>query len=213
LSATARATASAGARTPIWDRKEEHLMTDPLADLSRSGVAIWLDDLSRERLASGSLADLAARDHVVGVTTNPTIFAKAISDSGAYGTQMSDLSVRGMERARHEGRDLTSIGSVASFFVSRLDAVVDSRLDKIGTAEAANLRGRAAIANARLAYQHYERVCSSPRWAALRAAAAAAAVGLDFGQRSRLSRHPLRGRSRHTWRGQHDAGGDLARGC
>ena len=47
-------------------------------------MSIWLDDLSRPLLATGSLADLAARDHVVGVTTNPTIFAKAITGSDAY---------------------------------------------------------------------------------------------------------------------------------
>ena len=54
-------------------------MTDRLAELNRAGVSIWLDDLSRDRLTSGSLASLVARDHVVGVTTNPAIFAKAIS--------------------------------------------------------------------------------------------------------------------------------------
>jgi transaldolase len=259
-------------------------MTDALAALSKAGVSIWLDDLSRERLVSGSLAGLAARDHVVGVTTNPAIFATAITGSDAYRSQIGDLSARGvdvgealralttfdvrwacdvlrpaydatdgvdgrvsvevdprlahdtgatiaearalwwavdrpnlfikipaarqglpaitaclaegisinitlifslrrydqvtgafldgMERARQAGRDLPSIGSVASFFVSRVDTEVDSRLDKIGTGEAAALRGRAAIANARLAYQHYERVFSSPRWAALAAAGA-----------------------------------------
>ena len=50
-------------------------MTNALAALSNTGVSIWLDDLSRERLLSGSLADLAANDHVVGVTTNPTILS------------------------------------------------------------------------------------------------------------------------------------------
>jgi transaldolase len=53
-------------------------MTDPLTSLTEAGVSIWLDDLSRDRLTSGSLADLLANDHVVGVTTNPTIFARAI---------------------------------------------------------------------------------------------------------------------------------------
>ena len=86
--------------------------------------------------------------------------------------QVTGAFLDGMERARQAGRDLPSIGSVASFFVSRVDTEVDSRLDKIGTGEAAALRGRAAIANARLAYQHYERVLSSPRWAALAAAGA-----------------------------------------
>ena len=83
-----------------------------------------------------------------------------------------DAFLDGMERARQAGHDLSSIGSVASFFVSRVDTEIDSRLDKIGTAEAAGLRGRAAIANARLAYQHYEQVFSAPRWAALQAAGA-----------------------------------------
>jgi transaldolase len=259
-------------------------MTDALAALSNAGVSIWLDDLSRERLLSGSLADLAARDHVVGVTTNPSIFAKAISSGDAYASQLSDLATRGvqpaealralttfdvrwacdvlrpvyeatggldgrvsievdprlahdteatiaearalwwlvdrpnlfikipaarqglpaiaaclaegisinvtlifslqrydavtgafldgMEQAGQAGLDLSSMASVASFFVSRVDTEVDARLDKIGTAEATALRGRAAIANARLAYQHYERVLSSPRWAALAAAGA-----------------------------------------
>src|SRR5882757_9726253 len=259
-------------------------MNGTLRTLSAAGVSIWLDDLSRERLVSGSLADLAAHDHVVGVTTNPTIFAKAITGSDAYDSQLADLTTRGvdarealralttfdvrwacdvlrpvydatdgvdgrasievdprlaydtgatiaearalwwrvdrpnlfikipaarqglpaiaaclaegisinitlifslarydavmdafldgMERALQAGLDLSLIGSVASFFVSRVDTEVDSRLDKIGTSEAAALRGRAAIANARLAYQHYEKVFATPRWAALQAAGA-----------------------------------------
>ncbi|GAA0649742.1 transaldolase [Streptomyces thermocarboxydovorans] len=257
---------------------------NPLNTLNDAGVSIWLDDLSRERLVSGSLADLVARDRVVGVTTNPTIFAKAITSGDAYDEQIRDLAARGvgvgealraltttdvrwacdvlrpvydvtdgvdgrvsievdprlahdteatiaearalwwlvdrpnlfvkipaarqglqaiaaclaegisinvtlifslarydevvdafldgMERARDAGRELSGIGSVASFFVSRVDAEADARLDKIGTAQAVELRGRLAIANARLAYQHYERVLSSPRWHALRGAGA-----------------------------------------
>jgi transaldolase len=262
-------------------------MTDNLAALSQAGVSIWLDDLSRERLVSdgtASLASLAANDHVVGVTTNPTIFARAIAHSDAYAAQIRDLSTRGvevgealralttydvrwacdvlrpvyeatggtdgrvsievdprlahdtdatiaearalwwqvdrpnlfvkipaarqglpaiaaclaegisinvtlifsrerfdavmdafldgMERARQAGRDLRQIRSVASLFVSRVDTEIDSRLDKLGTPEAAAMRGKAAIANAQLVYKHYERVFSSPRWAALRAAGA-----------------------------------------
>ena len=260
-------------------------MSNPLADLTGAGVSIWLDDLSRELLTSGSLADLVTQDHVVGVTTNPTIFAKAITGGDTYDGQVRDLAARGvdvgealralttfdvrwacdvlrpvydttgggvdgrvsievdprlahdtqatiaearalwwavdrpnlfikipaarqglaaiaeclaegisinvtlifslsrygavmdafldgMERAQKAGHDLSSIASVASFFVSRVDAEVDPRLDRIGTAEAAELRGRAAIANARLAYQHYEQVFSSPRWARLQAAGA-----------------------------------------
>jgi transaldolase len=61
---------------------------------------------------------------------------------------------------------------VASFFVSRVDTEVDKRLDKLGTPEATALRGKAAIANARLAFQRYERAFSTPRWQALAAAGA-----------------------------------------
>ena len=259
-------------------------MTNPLTALTEAGVSIWLDDLSRERLVSGSLADLVDNYHVVGVTTNPTIFAKAIAKGDAYDDQIRDVAARGvgvdtalrelttadvrwacdvlrpaydasddvdgrvsievdprlarntvatvaearalwwavdrpnlfikipaarqglpaitsclaegisinvtlifslsryeavtdafldgMEHARDAGLDLAGIASVASFFVSRVDTEIDARLDKIGTAEATALRGRAAVANARLAYEHHERVCSSPRWEALRAAGA-----------------------------------------
>src|SRR3954447_5962489 len=72
-------------------------MSDPLADLTEAGVSIWLDDLSRERLTSGTLADLVARHHVVGVTTNPTIFARAITGGHAYDAQVADLAARGVE--------------------------------------------------------------------------------------------------------------------
>jgi transaldolase len=77
-----------------------------------------------------------------------------------------------MEQARGAGRDLREIRSVASLFVSRVDTEIDSRLDKIGTAEALAMRGRAAIANTRLVYKHYERAFASPRWTALRDAGA-----------------------------------------
>ena len=259
-------------------------MAGSLAALTDAGVSIWLDDLSRERLVTGSLADLAANDHVVGVTTNPTIFAHAITGSDVYQHQLDDLAARGvdvgqalralttfdvrwacdvlrpvydatdgvdgrvsievdprlahdtqttiaearalwwlvdrpnlfikipaarqglpaiaaclaegisinitlifslqrydqvldayldgMERARDAGRDLRPIGSVASFFVSRVDTKIDALLDKIGTPDSARLRGRVAIANAQLAYQHYERYVAGPRWAALQAAGA-----------------------------------------
>jgi transaldolase len=259
---------------------------DALAELSAAGVAVWLDDISRERLSSGNLAGLIRDRHVVGVTSNPTIFDHALTHGDAYGEQLAELALRkvsveeasraittfdvrwacdvlkpvydatggldgrvslevdprlagdtgrtiaearalwwlvdrpnlfikipatpaglpaitqclsdgisinvtlifslerygevidaffaGLEQARDAGRDLAAIASVASFFVSRVDTEVDRRLDKIGTAEAAELRGKAAIANARLAYQLFEErfAESSPRWAALRGAGA-----------------------------------------
>ena len=259
-------------------------MTDLLGRLSAEGVAIWLDDLSRERLVSDSLGNLARERHVVGVTSNPTIFAKALSGGSAYDDQIRDLAVRGigveeaarmittydirwacdvlrpvyeatggldgrvsievdpriahdtdktvaearalwwlvdrpnlfvkipatieglpaisaclaeglsinvtlifsldryravmdahqtgMERAKAAGHDLSAIASVASFFVSRVDAEVDKRLEKLGTDEARARRGTAAIANARLAYAAYADVVSSDRWKALAAAGA-----------------------------------------
>jgi transaldolase len=259
-------------------------MTDSLARLRAAGVSIWLDDLSRDRLISGSLAVLARDKHVSGVTTNPTIFARSIIDSNVYTGQLRDLRVRqtapdqalrelttsdvrcacdvlrtvydategvdgrvsievdprfaydpertvaeartlwwlvdrpnlfvkipavkqglpaisgclaegisinvtlifslaryaevieafltGLEGARAAGRDLSGIASVASFFVSRVDTEVDRRLDKIGTGRAAALRGKAAIANARLAYQRYEESVSTDRWKSLAAAGA-----------------------------------------
>ncbi len=78
----------------------------------------------------------------------------------------------GLEQAQAAGTDLSTIRSVASFFVSRVDTEVDKRLDKIGSDEAKALRGKAAIANARLAYERYEKVLASDRWKALAAAGA-----------------------------------------
>jgi transaldolase len=102
-----------------------------------------------------------------GISINVTlIFSLARYDA------VMQAFLDGMERARDAGRDVAAIGSVASFFVSRVDTEVDARLDKIGTQQAAELRGAAAIANARLAYQRYEQMFSSPRWMALAAAGA-----------------------------------------
>jgi transaldolase len=83
-----------------------------------------------------------------------------------------DAYLAGLEQAKANGLDLSRIRSVASFFVSRVDTEVDKRLDKIGTEEARALRGKAAIANARLAYERFEKVVASERWKALEAAGA-----------------------------------------
>jgi transaldolase len=250
-------------------------MNDVLRQLSDEGVAVWLDDLSRERLASGNLAALVQDRHVTGITSNPTIFAKAIRAGTGYDHQISDLARRGvgveetvrlltafdvcwacdvlrpvweatdgvdgrvsievdprvandaaatlaearalwwlvdrpnlfvknpatsqgvgaisaalaegisinvtlifsldrydqvagafldgMHAAHAAGRDLSTIASVASFFISRVDTEVDQRLDKLGTPQGRALRGKAAIANARLAYQHYEQTFATNR--------------------------------------------------
>ena len=62
-------------------------MTDPLADLTAAGVSLWLDDLSRQRLQSGNLAELIKTKHIVGVTTNPSIFAAAFASGDSYQKQ------------------------------------------------------------------------------------------------------------------------------
>ena len=258
---------------------------DILGQLTAAGVAIWLDDINRERLTTVNLEGLVRDMHVSGVTSNPTIFAHAVSSGHAYDAQLADLAVRGvqideaaraittydirwgcdvlrhvydatdgvdgrvsievdpriardtaktiaearalwwavdrpnlfikipatleglpaitqclsegisinvtlifslerygqvidaymtgLEQAAAAGHDLSALCSVASFFVSRVDTEVDGRLDKIGTPEAAALRGKAAIANARLAYELYEERIATPRWAALEQAGAA----------------------------------------
>lgn len=78
----------------------------------------------------------------------------------------------GLERALASGADVARVASVASFFVSRVDTEVDRRLDAIGTTRSHALRGHAAIANARLAYEVFERFTGSDRWARLAAAGA-----------------------------------------
>ena len=69
-------------------------MVDRLGELSAAGVAVWLDDISRERLTSGGLDALRRERHVVGETSNPTIFAKALSDSEDYADQLTGLKLR-----------------------------------------------------------------------------------------------------------------------
>jgi transaldolase len=253
-------------------------MAERLKALADAGVSIWLDDLSRERVETGNLADLVKNNYVVGVTTNPTIFASAMSDGERYDKQLSQLvesgadvdraifemtttDVReacdvladvwkatdgvdgrvsievapglahdeqatiesakelwkavdrpnlfikipattegapaitsvlaegisvnvtlifgleryhgvmeayltGLEQAQQNGKDLSQIHSVASFFVSRVDTEIDKRLDASGGP--AELKGKAAIANARLAYEAFEDVFSSDRFVQLK---------------------------------------------
>jgi transaldolase len=254
-------------------------MSDVLGELTSAGVSVWLDDISRDRLQSGNLAQLMKDFHVRGVTSNPTIFAHAVSKGNAYDGQIKDLALRGisvdesirmittydirwacdvlrpvydesdgvdgrvsievdprlaletdktiaeakqlwwlvdrpnlfikipatpaglpaitatlaegisvnvtlifslkryeevidafmagLEQAAANGHDITKMASVASFFVSRVDTEVDKRLDKLATPEAQAMRGKAAVANARLAYELYEQKLATPRWAAL----------------------------------------------
>jgi transaldolase len=253
--------------------------TDRLGKLSAAGVSIWLDDLSRERIETGNLSELMREKHVVGVTTNPTIFASALAEGERYDDQVAGLTragagvedviheittddvrnacdelteafhatgqvdgrvsievsptlafdtegtleaatqlwrkvdrpnvfikipatdeglpaitealgqgisvnvtlifgldryeqvmeayLAGLELALRNGWELSQVHSVASFFVSRVDTEVDGRLEKIGSEEAMALRGKAAVANARLAFERYERVFADDRFTAL----------------------------------------------
>jgi transaldolase len=248
-----------------------------LHKLTAKGVSVWIDYLSRELLRTGELERMMREDAVVGVTSNPTIFQKAISSGDAYDEQLREILdegetdakeiflrltqrdvteacdllrkvwdegqgqdgyvswevdptlayereetyeeaqrlhslaerpnlfvkipgtkpglgaiedmiaagkninvtlifslqrykevvegyTRGLERLVAAGKDPSKVVSVASFFVSRVDTEADKRLDAIGTEEALALRGKLAVANAKLAYQHYLEAFSGERW-------------------------------------------------
>ena len=77
-------------------------MTEATQRTSDSGVSIWLDDLSRSRIESGSLQDLIANKNVVGVTTNPSIFQKALHEVGPYDPQLKELGKVDVETAVRE---------------------------------------------------------------------------------------------------------------
>ncbi|WP_024793942.1 transaldolase [Tomitella biformata] len=97
-----------------------------------------------------------------GISVNATlIFSVARYEA------VSLAFLEGLELARAASRDLGGISSVASFFISRMDSEIDSRLDAVGTKEALMVRGHAAIANARLAYERFEALLATPRWQSL----------------------------------------------
>jgi transaldolase len=97
-----------------------------------------------------------------GISVNVTL----IFGTGRYRAVM-DAYLAGLEQAQANGIDLSTIHSVASFFVSRVDTEVDKRLDAIGTDQAAALKGKAALANAYRAYAAYQQVFGSERFARL----------------------------------------------
>ena len=72
------------------------MSVDVLRQLSEAGVSVWLDDISRDRLRTGNLRELADCYHVAGVTSNPTIFAHAVDHGDAYDGQLADLKTRGV---------------------------------------------------------------------------------------------------------------------
>src|SRR5690606_41191108 len=87
---------SAPSRAPPQETEEAAHMTDRLGQLTAAGVSVWLDDLSRSRLSRGNLDQLRREKHVVGVTTNPTIFAAALREADEYDAQLRDLALRGV---------------------------------------------------------------------------------------------------------------------
>jgi transaldolase len=99
-----------------------------------------------------------------GISVNVTL----IFSLARYG-EVIDAYMAGLEQAAANGHDISTIASVASFFVSRVDTEVDKRLNAIGTPEAHALKSKAAIANARLAYELYEQRLDTDRWRALAA--------------------------------------------
>ncbi|KRE41366.1 transaldolase [Knoellia sp. Soil729] len=102
-----------------------------------------------------------------GISVNVTL----IFSLDRYRAVMNSF-LTGLEQAREAGKDISTLQSVASFFVSRVDSEIDKRLDAIEgehAATAQSLKGKAGIANARLAYQAYEEVFSTPRWKNLEA--------------------------------------------
>jgi transaldolase len=252
------------------------MATSRLHELYDAGVSPWIDSVSREMLDTGELARLMKEDAIVGVTSNPTIFQKALATGEWYDEQLAKLLqseddpteiflqlamedirracdlmkpvwkrtdgvdgyvslevdptlaydreatfeqamrlhseadkpnlfvkipatvpglaaiedciakgksinvtlifsldryaavaeayIRGLERLVAGGGDPSGVRSVASFFVSRVDTEADRRLDEIGGAAAAKLKGKLAIANAKLAYEHWQEAFSGPRW-------------------------------------------------
>ncbi len=116
--------------------------------------------------------------------------------------------IRGLERLAADGGDLSQAISVASFFVSRVDTEADRRLEELGRTD---LQGKLAVANAKLAYQHYLATFAGERWERLavgRSSPAAVPVGLDLDEEPRVPRRPLRRGAHRPGHGEHDAGRD-----
>ena len=120
-----------------------------------------------------------------------------------------DAFLAGLEAAAANGHDLTGMASVASFFVSRVDSEVDKRLEAAQPGSA--LKGTAAIANARLAFEHFEQVSAGERWQALAAKGARPQRPLWASTSTKdpvVPGHHVRGRARHCGHRQHHAAGD-----
>jgi transaldolase len=111
----------------------------------------------------GAIEECIARGRSINVTL---IFSLERHEA------VAEAYIRGLERLVESGGDPSRVASVASFFVSRVDTEADKRLDAVGTEQALALRGKLAVANAKLAYRNYQRIFSGERWERLAAAGA-----------------------------------------
>ncbi|MFJ6551636.1 transaldolase [Streptomyces luteogriseus] len=144
---------------------DPRLAHDTTATVAEARQLAWLVDRPNVMIKiPATKAGLPAITEVIGagISVNVTL----IFSLERY-REVMDAYVAGLEKARAAGLDLSGIHSVASFFVSRVDSEIDKRLTLLGTDEALALKGRAALANARLAYEAYEHVFSGARWQAL----------------------------------------------
>jgi transaldolase len=149
---------------------DPRLANNTLATVAEAKQLAWLVDRPNTLIKiPATPAGLPAITEVIGlgISVNVTL----IFSLERYRAVM-DAYLAGLEKAKERGLDLSLIRSVASFFVSRVDTEIDKRIDALGTDEAKALRGKAAVANARLAYQLYEEIFSSDRWNALEKAGA-----------------------------------------
>ena len=140
------------------------------ATIAEAKQLSWLVDRSNVMIKiPATKAGLPAITEVIGegISVNVTL----IFSLERY-REVMDAYLAGLEKAHAAGIDLATIHSVASFFVSRVDSEIDKRLTALGTDEALALKGKAALANARLAYEAYEEVFSGDRWTVLASAGA-----------------------------------------
>ncbi|MFE4963488.1 transaldolase [Streptomyces sp. NPDC056660] len=149
---------------------DPRLAHDTTATVAEAKQLAWLVDRPNVMIKiPATKAGLPAITEVIGlgISVNVTL----IFSLERYREVMAAY-LAGLEQAAAKGLDLAAIHSVASFFVSRVDAEIDKRLTVLGTDEALALKGRAALANARLAYEAYEQVFAGDRWSALESAGA-----------------------------------------
>ncbi|MGI5366198.1 transaldolase [Streptomyces iakyrus] len=162
--------ASGGRDGRVSIEVDPRLAHDTAATVAEARQLAWLVDRPNVMIKiPATKAGLPAITEVIGagISVNVTL----IFSLERY-REVTDAYLAGLEKARAAGLGLSAIHSVASFFVSRVDSEIDKRLTLLGTDEALALKGRAALANARLAYEAYEQVFDGERWQALEGAGA-----------------------------------------